>query len=93
MKGCRYFLGAPCFVVQAGLYTWIKYQVGFFPADGIGHGNPVPWTMWPQHLQAYVRSLQVVNAWCWWCELVVHIEELMFVRHQSKIEVGLRVGL
>lgn len=79
MDVCRYFYGIPLFVVQAIIYSWIKYQVGFFPVESVGHGNPVPFTMWPEHLQRYVRPLQLLNAFCWWCEIVVHIEELMFV--------------
>ncbi|KAM0749146.1 hypothetical protein T439DRAFT_382206 [Meredithblackwellia eburnea MCA 4105] len=74
-----YVLGCPAYAIQGALYAWIKYQEGFLPLNK--SGMPVPFTMWPERFQRLVMPLQYLNAFAWTCELIVHLEEVMFFLH------------
>ncbi|KAL8279767.1 hypothetical protein RQP46_007862 [Phenoliferia psychrophenolica] len=74
-----YFVGCVCFVVQGAVYAWIKYQAGFLPIAMTG--MPMPFQLWPQSHQDLIPTLQYLYATTFFCELVVHLEEVLFFLH------------
>ena len=61
-----------------------QYQAGFLPLALTG--NPVPYKFWPQSHQRLIPTLQYLYATTFWCELVVHLEEVLFVRPPSSLQ-------
>ncbi|GAA5896485.1 hypothetical protein JCM6882_001027 [Rhodosporidiobolus microsporus] len=74
-----YLIGLPLFCIQGSWYAWIKYEVGFYPANDTG--NPVDYHEWPSRYRAHIGPLQILFAIAWAAEIIVHLEELMFFLH------------
>ncbi|TDL16454.1 hypothetical protein BD410DRAFT_731400 [Rickenella mellea] len=72
-----YLLSVPLITAYAYGFTFMKYEMGYFPLPGGGYTS-MPYPLWPKKYQNAIFPLTMMFSLAWSLEMVTHLEELCF---------------